>query len=76
MYMCVYAYRCSHCNFRHWWWVPIIAPMVGAAVAAVSYLLLIDAHHPLSGEREVEQDRRSVNTPYIAGESIKTSRRT
>jgi MIP family channel proteins len=29
-----------------WWWVPVIAPCVGAALGAVAYDLLITKHHP------------------------------
>ena len=38
--------RCLHCgNIRHWWWVPVIAPMLGGAIAAFVYWFFIDAHH-------------------------------
>ncbi|KAL5474416.1 hypothetical protein EMCRGX_G026360 [Ephydatia muelleri] len=41
------VFVCSTCGkIRHWWWVPVIAPMVGAALAAGIYWLLIEAHHP------------------------------
>ena len=39
------SHRCSQCSIRHWWWVPIIAPMLGGAIAAFVYWLLIEAHH-------------------------------
>ncbi|KAJ8335135.1 hypothetical protein SKAU_G00407740 [Synaphobranchus kaupii] len=29
-----------------WWWVPLVAPCVGAIVGSVAYELLIEAHHP------------------------------
>ncbi|XP_035284278.1 aquaporin-10-like [Anguilla anguilla] len=29
-----------------WWWVPLVAPCVGALVGSVVYVLLIEAHHP------------------------------
>ncbi len=29
-----------------WWWVPIVAPCVGAILGAVGYDLLISRHHP------------------------------
>ena len=37
--------RCSQCSIRHWWWVPIVAPMVGGAVAGFVYWFFIEAHH-------------------------------
>ncbi|KAJ8386472.1 hypothetical protein AAFF_G00169420 [Aldrovandia affinis] len=32
-----------------WWWVPLVAPCVGALVGAMVYGLLIEAHHPEAG---------------------------
>ena len=29
-----------------WWWVPIVAPCVGAILGAVAYDLLVSRHHP------------------------------
>lgn len=42
---------CSCCsddshNIPQWWWVPIVAPFVGATIAAFVYWSLIEAHHP------------------------------
>lgn len=31
-----------------WWWVPVVAPMLGAAVGSALYQLLVAFHHPLS----------------------------
>ena len=31
---------------RHWWWVPVVAPCVGAVIGAVAYDLLVARHHP------------------------------
>ena len=36
-----------------WWWVPIVAPCLGAVVGAVAYDLLVakhHPHHPIAGE--------------------------
>uniref|UniRef100_A0A672UYU7 Aquaporin-3 n=1 Tax=Strigops habroptila TaxID=2489341 RepID=A0A672UYU7_STRHB len=30
-----------------WWWVPVVAPMLGAAVGSALYQLLVAFHHPL-----------------------------
>jgi MIP family channel proteins len=52
-----------------WWWVPIVAPCVGAAVGAVAYDLLIASHHPHppvgSGEASLEP-RGSAGSPEVA----------
>lgn len=46
--------RCSQCNIAHWWWVPVIAPMVGGAIAAPIYWLFVEANHPpLQDEEEI-----------------------
>ncbi|XP_042371705.1 aquaporin-10-like [Plectropomus leopardus] len=31
-----------------WWWVPIVAPCIGALLGTLMYELMIEAHHPLS----------------------------
>ena len=41
----VHYCRCSQCSIRHWWWVPIVAPMVGGAIAGFVYWFFIEAHH-------------------------------
>jgi glycerol uptake facilitator-like aquaporin len=29
-----------------WWWVPVVAPCVGALVGTIAYDLLVTRHHP------------------------------
>lgn len=29
-----------------WWWVPLVAPCIGALVGTLIYELLIEVHHP------------------------------
>ena len=49
--------RCSQCSIRHWWWVPLIAPMLGAAIAGFLYWLFVEAHHDTeSSQSEGESD--------------------
>jgi MIP family channel proteins len=31
---------------QQWWWVPVVAPCVGAVVGALTYDLLVSRHHP------------------------------
>jgi MIP family channel proteins len=33
---------------QQWWWVPVVAPCVGAVVGALAYDLLVSRHHPPS----------------------------
>lgn len=45
------VFACDFCGkIRHWWWVPIVAPMVGATIAAAVYWIFISAHHPSEEE--------------------------
>ncbi|KAM4676542.1 aquaporin-9 [Discoglossus pictus] len=30
---------------NNWWWVPVVGPMLGAAMGAYMYILCIEAHH-------------------------------
>nr|KAF6385977.1 aquaporin 9 [Myotis myotis] len=31
---------------NNFWWIPVVAPMVGAAIGGLIYVLLIEIHHP------------------------------
>ena len=31
---------------NHWWWVPVVAPCVGAVIGVYAYDLLVGNHHP------------------------------
>ncbi|KAL8184550.1 UNVERIFIED_CONTAM: Aquaporin-10 [Gekko kuhli] len=37
---------------NYWWWVPIVAPMVGSATGTAIYQLCVEFHHPPEGEEE------------------------
>lgn len=48
------VFRAGNC----WWWVPLVAPCVGAVLGTALYKLLIQLHHPLlplGGDRETEE---------------------
>lgn len=33
-----------------WWWVPVVAPLVGAMLGTATYQLLVALHHPEESE--------------------------
>ncbi|XP_060676581.1 aquaporin-10-like [Hemiscyllium ocellatum] len=39
-----------------WWWIPIVAPLIGGVLGSLAYTLLIDLHHaePVSAKEEVK----------------------
>ncbi|XP_067878874.1 aquaporin-9-like [Heterodontus francisci] len=39
-----------------WWWIPIVAPMVGAVLGALAYELLIELHHLQARDGPCERD--------------------
>lgn len=42
------SFSCSAGN--GWWWVPVLAPMVGATLGTATYQLLVALHHPEGSE--------------------------
>ena len=36
---------------NHWWWVPVVAPPVGAILGAVLYDACVGKHHPVEAAR-------------------------
>ncbi|XP_023611649.1 aquaporin-9-like isoform X1 [Myotis lucifugus] len=43
---------------NYFWWIPIVGPMVGAAMGGLIYVLFIEIHHPnLNPDFEAEQPR-------------------
>ena len=56
-----FVFSCSQCPFPHWWWVPLIAPMIGAVIAAPLYWFVVEGNHPEGSEDEVStlQGRRT-----------------
>lgn len=40
-----------------WWWVPVVAPLLGATVGTALYQLLVAFHHPAEdGDPQAEQN--------------------
>ncbi|KAK2500799.1 hypothetical protein MC885_016691 [Smutsia gigantea] len=46
-----------------WWWVPVVAPLVGAALGTATYQLLVALHHPEDSEpaRDLEFAQHEVS---------------
>uniref|UniRef100_A0A8C4R448 Aquaporin-3 n=1 Tax=Eptatretus burgeri TaxID=7764 RepID=A0A8C4R448_EPTBU len=38
-----------------WWWVPVLAPLIGSVLGSLCYQLLIALHYPRSTDRENEK---------------------
>ncbi|XP_077335916.1 aquaporin-3-like isoform X1 [Lithobates pipiens] len=48
----------------HWWWVPVLGPMVGAVVGTFTYELLVGIHHPVLHKKdEPEEDGEENHAP-------------
>ncbi|KAH0627786.1 hypothetical protein JD844_008128 [Phrynosoma platyrhinos] len=54
----IFSFRAANC----WWWVPIVAPMLGSLVGVFIYNILIDFHNRSQKELELEP---SQNDKYI-----------
>ncbi|KAE8588809.1 hypothetical protein XENTR_v10022750 [Xenopus tropicalis] len=37
---------------NNWWWVPVVAPCVGAVLGSILYQILVEIHHPLAESEE------------------------
>ncbi|XP_032174387.1 aquaporin-10 isoform X6 [Mustela erminea] len=46
-----------------WWWVPVVAPLVGATLGTATYQLLVALHHPEESEpaQDLELARRKAS---------------
>nr|XP_053627676.1 aquaporin-9-like [Cherax quadricarinatus] len=49
-----------------WWWVPVVAPHIGAVLGVMVYLFLVELHHPESQEFALPQ--------VLSHESVASSR--
>ncbi|XP_069073990.1 aquaporin-7-like [Pleurodeles waltl] len=52
---------------NNWWWVPVVAPMVGSVTGALIYTLFIELHHPpeASKESKCPETKDSHNTDIM-----------
>ncbi|XP_036611481.1 aquaporin-10 [Trichosurus vulpecula] len=48
-----------------WWWVPVVAPMVGAALGTATYQLLVGLHHPEDLEPVQEKASEPRSPSYL-----------
>ncbi|MEE6491667.1 hypothetical protein FKM82_016325 [Ascaphus truei] len=58
-----------------WWWVPVVAPCVGAVLGSVLYQLFVEFHHPESPSEDARspaQDTQPENKKEIQVFTIKT----
>lgn len=45
-----------------WWWVPIVAPCVGALLGTLIYELVIEVHHPPGGSELPASHQEAAET--------------
>uniref|UniRef100_A0A3Q3X967 Uncharacterized protein n=1 Tax=Mola mola TaxID=94237 RepID=A0A3Q3X967_MOLML len=56
-----------------WWWVPIVAPCVGALLGTLIYELMIEAHHPASpSELQTSCVEATEGKPGLELEGVKS----
>ncbi|XP_072494250.1 aquaporin-10 [Notamacropus eugenii] len=48
-----------------WWWVPVVAPMVGAVLGTATYQLLVGLHHPDDLEPAPEKASEPRSPSYL-----------
>ncbi|XP_069615814.1 aquaporin-3-like [Ranitomeya imitator] len=47
----------------HWWWVPVVGPMIGGIIGTFVYDLLIGIHHPPSRGKENREENGARHPP-------------
>ncbi|XP_075118217.1 aquaporin-3-like [Leptodactylus fuscus] len=54
----------------HWWWVPVVGPMIGGMIGTFLYEMLIGIHHPTQ-KRETHEEDEGLHEPpdYVLVES-------
>ncbi|XP_038644736.1 aquaporin-3-like [Scyliorhinus canicula] len=50
-----------------WWWIPIVAPMVGAVLGALVYELLVELHHLQAQDECEEEEKRDHKLKEVGG---------
>ncbi|XP_007429176.1 aquaporin-10 [Python bivittatus] len=48
---------------ENWWWIPVVAPMLGATIGTVVYQLGVEFHHPA----DQKEQQRSVPEKHCPG---------
>lgn len=66
--ICLYLCRAGN----GWWWVPIVAPLIGGVLGAGVYKALVELHHPPLSEQgeRVVKDFEEETTPLEKQENI------
>ncbi|XP_073433282.1 aquaporin-3-like [Dendrobates tinctorius] len=52
----------------HWWWVPVVGPMVGGVIGSFIYDLLIGIHHPPSLCNDETEERHLPDYELVQSE--------
>lgn len=51
----IWSYASLSCRAgNNWWWVPVVAPCVGAVLGSLIYQLLVEIHHPVEDAKNEE----------------------
>ncbi|XP_009998087.1 PREDICTED: aquaporin-10 [Chaetura pelagica] len=56
----VYALYYGAGRGNGWWWVPVVAPLPGAALGSLLYQLLVAFHHPTEEEEQDQAQQSSL----------------
>uniref|UniRef100_A0AAY4AEL3 Uncharacterized protein n=1 Tax=Denticeps clupeoides TaxID=299321 RepID=A0AAY4AEL3_9TELE len=46
-----------------WWWVPVVAPLLGGVVGALIYKVLVELHHPTPSNKKTEKKENIEHVP-------------
>lgn len=59
-----------HRSGNGWWWVPVIAPLVGGVLGAGIYTAMVELHHPPSSKQSCEGQVEEESAPLGKQENI------